>query len=208
MKLGKTLGLALGACVLAACGQQPIKPSESHLKAGERPPGGTIPPAVQVAPVLPAPQPTTRPETYSVVVNNVRVHELLFALARDARINVDIHPDVVGTVTLNAIDQTLQQLLDRIARQVDMRYEMHGDNLLVMRDSPFLRAYRIDYLSATRNVKMQSTASTQFGTAGAPGAAGGAGAATTTGATAQVDVTAENKLWESVIQNVRDILKE
>ena len=205
MKLGKTLGLALGACVLAACGQQPIKPSESHLKAGERPPGGAIPPAVQVAPVLPAPQPTTRPETYSVVVNNVRVHELLFALARDARINVDIHPDVVGTVTLNAIDQTLQQLLDRIARQVDMRYEMHGDNLLVMRDSPFLRAYRIDYLSATRNVKMQSTASTQFGTAGAGGAAA---AATATGATAQIDVTAENKLWESVVQNVRDILKE
>src|SRR5688572_26488924 len=209
MKLGKTLGLALGACVLAACGQQPIKPSESHLKAGERPPGGTIPPAVQVAPVLPAPQPTTRPETYSVVVNNVRVHELLFALARDARINVDIHPDVVGTVTLNAIDQTLQQLLDRIARQVDMRYEMHGDNLLVMRDSPFLRAYRIDYLSATRNVKMQSTASTQFGTAGPGGGGGGAAAAATaTGATAQIDVTAENKLWESVVQNVRDILKE
>ena len=209
MKQGKTVGAMLGVMLLAACGQQPIKPSLQHMDAGAAAPAaGTIPPAVQIAPVVPPPQPTARPETYSVVVNNVRVHELLFALARDARINVDIHPDVTGTVTLNAIDQTLPQLLARIARQVDMRYEMYGDTLLVMRDSPFLRTYRVDYLSATRNVKMQSTASTQFGTAGAPGAAGGAGAATTTGATAQIDVTAENKLWESVIQNVRDILKE
>jgi MSHA biogenesis protein MshL len=208
MRLGKTVGPALGALLLAACGQAPIKPAELHLNAETAPPGGTIPPAVQVAPLLPPPQPTVRPETYSVVVNNVRVHELLFALARDAKINVDIHPDVAGSVTLNAIDQTLQQLLARIARQVDMRYEMHGDTLLVMRDSPFLRTYRIDYLSATRNVKMQSTASTQFGTAGSGSGSGVAAAATATGATAQIDVTAENKLWESVVQNVRDILKE
>lgn len=206
MKLGNVFVLALGAALLFACGQQPIKPAEEHLGAEDAAgPEGTIPPAVQVSPVLPPPQPRARPETYSVVVNNVRLHELLFALARDAKINVDIHPDVSGTVTLNAIDQTLAQLLSRIARQVDMRYEVHGDTLLVMRDSPFLRAYRVDYLSATRNVKMQSTASTQFGTA-QPGAT--AGSATTTGATAQIDVTTENKLWESVVQNVKDLLRE
>ena len=50
-------------------------------------------------------------------------------------------------MTLNAIDQTLPQLLTRIARQVDMRYEIDGANLIVMRDTPFLRAYRIDYVS-------------------------------------------------------------
>jgi general secretion pathway protein D len=76
--------------------------------------------------VLPPPSPTARPETYSVVVNNVRVQDLLFALARDAKLNVDIHPGITGSVTLNAIDQTLPQLLGRISRQVDMRYEIDG----------------------------------------------------------------------------------
>jgi general secretion pathway protein D len=199
---------ALIAALLAGCSQQPVQPAGTHIRADEPRAAGTIPPPVQVTPVLPQPKPAARPETYSVVVNNVRVQELLFALARDARLNVDIHSDITGTVTLNAIDQTLPQLLARIARQVNMRYEMHGDSLVVMRDSPFLRTYRVDYLSATRNVKMQSTASTQFGTAGATGTSGGAGAVSTTGATAQIDVTAENKLWESVVQNIRDILKE
>ena len=94
---------------------------------------------MQVAPLLPKPKPAARLETYSVVVNNVRVQDLLFALARDAKLNVDIHSDITGTVTLNAIDQTLPQLLARIARQVDMRYEIDGQNLTVMRDTPFLR---------------------------------------------------------------------
>ena len=188
--------------LLAACGQPPLKPAVTHMKDEPRA-EGAIPPQVQVTPFLPPPKPAPRPETYSVVVNNVRVHELLFALARDARLNIDIHPDITGTVTINAIDQTLPQLLTRIARQVDMRYEISGDNLFVMRDSPFLRSYKVDYLSAARNVKMQSMSSTQFGASG-----GAAATSTTTGATAQIDVTAENKLWDSLVQNVKDILRE
>jgi len=161
-----------------------------------------IPPPVQVTPLLPKPKAAPRPETYSVVVSNVRAQELLFALARDARLQIDIDPNLVGSVTLNAIDQTLPQLLNRIARQVDMRYEMDGETLVVMRDSPFLRAYKIDYLSASRNVKMQSTASTQFGT----GSASSGPAAT--GAISQIDVAAQNNLWDSIVQNVKEILRE
>jgi MSHA biogenesis protein MshL len=182
MKLGRKSVAALLAALATACGHTPPKPSPSHIRSDEPRAEADIPPPVQLSPVLPKPKPAARPETYSVVVNSVRVQELLFALARDARLNVDIHPDVSGAVTLNAIDQTLPQLLTRIARQVDMRYEIHGDNLVVMRDSPFLRTYKVDYLSASRNVKMQSTASTQFGSAGAG--------------------------WESIVQNVRDILRE
>jgi general secretion pathway protein D len=189
---------------LVACGQAPVKPSPSHIQTEEARPAGTIPPPVQITPILPKPKAVARPETYSVVVSNVRVQELLFALARDARLQIDIDPTLTGIVTLNAVDQTLQQLLTRIGRQVDLRYELDGDTLVVMRDAPFLRAYRIDYLSAARSVKMQSSASTQFGSGGA----GAAAAASTTGATATVDVTSENKLWESIVQNVKEILRE
>ena len=189
------------AFALVACGQPPIKPSENHIRAEQAGPPGSIPPPVQVTPLLPKPKPTTRPETYSVVVNNVRVQELLFALARDARLQIDIDPNLTGSVTLNAIDQTLPQLLNRIQRQIDMRYELDGETLVVMRDSPFLRSYKIDYLSAARNVQMKSTASTQFGTTGGAGP-------NTTGATTQVDLVSQNTLWESIVQNVKDILRE
>src|SRR4051812_27295978 len=148
--------LAVGCGLASACGQAPIAPAGSHIRGDEPRAEGTIPPPVQVTPVLPKPRPALRPETYSVVVNRVPAQELLFALARDAKLQIDIDPSLGGTVTLNAIDQTLPQLLARIARQVDMRYEFDGETLIVMRDAPFLRSYKIDYLSAARNVKMQS----------------------------------------------------
>jgi len=201
MKWGNSVAIVLVPCVLAGCGQAPIKPAANHLRADEAGTTGAIPPPVQVTAMLPKPKPTARPETYSVVVNNVRVQELLFALARDAKLQIDIDPNLAGSVTLNAVDQTLPQLLTRIGRQVDMRYELDGDTLVVMRDSPFLRVYKIDYLSAARNVKMQSTASTQFGTAQT-------GTTSATGATSTIDVSAQNSLWDSVVQNVKDILRE
>jgi general secretion pathway protein D len=198
-----TVSMAALATALAGCAQTPAKPSPTHLgtETAAEAPAGQIPAPVHIAPVLPKPQATTRPETYSVVVNNVRVQDLLFALARDARLNIDIHPGIAGSVTLNAIDQTLPQLLARVAKQVDMRYELDGPNLLVMRDSPYLRTYKVDFVSATRNVKMQSQSSTQFGAAGG----GSAGA---TGSTATIDVASASQLWETLVQNIKDILQE
>ncbi len=194
------------AVVLVGCAQAPAKPSQTHLGVEVPPPAasGAIPAPVQIAPVLPAPQPAAPPETYSVVVSSVSAQDLLFALARDAKLNIDIHPGISGNVTLNAVEQTLPQLLERISRQVSMRYELNGANLLVLPDTPFLRAYKVDFVSASRNVKMQSQASTQFG--GGAGAAASSGSGT--GSTATIDVAANSQLWDTLVQNVRDIIGE
>jgi general secretion pathway protein D len=207
-----TLSVVVLASALIGCAQEPAKPSTTHLGVELPPPpaAGTIPPPVQVAPVLPKPEPKPVPETYSVVVNGVPAQDLLFALARDARLNIDVHPGITGSVTLNAVDQTLPQLLERISRQVDMRYELEGSNLQVLPDAPFLRAYRVDFVTASRSVKMQSQTNTQFGgAASGSGAAGAAtGSSTGTGSTATVDVAASSQLWETLVQNVKDILGE
>lgn len=209
------LGTVLGGC------SPPMKPTPGgHLSEQPGAPAATIPPPVQALPVPPRPKPTTKAETYSVVVNNVNVRELLFALARDAKVNVDIHPGITGTVTLNAIDQTLPQLLNRISKQVDMRYELDGPNLAVMPDSPYLRIYKIDYVNIERQTTGQVSVSSEIigqatgGTGGAAGAAGG-GAGASGGAgggqnTSRVSVrnASENQFWTRLVDNVKDILRE
>ncbi|MEW6690226.1 MAG: secretin N-terminal domain-containing protein, partial [Pseudomonadota bacterium] len=195
------------ALALAGCAQTPLKPSPAHIRAEQPQPEGTIPAPVQIAPVLPAPRAAPRAETYSVVVNNVRVQELLFALARDAKLNVDIHPGVTGSVTLNAIDQTLPQLLSRIARQVDMRYEIDGTTLSVMRDTPYLRVYRVNYVNLVRDTQSQANLSTQVsGTTSGGGAGGSAGAQNNS--TSIIKTTSVNKFWDTLVANIKDILRE
>lgn len=204
--------VAMGlAALLAGCGEAPLKPAETHLQAETASRTGAIPPPVQAAPVLPKPVPRTPPETYSVVVNNVPVRDLLFALARNAHVNVDIDPGVTGMVTLNAIDQTLPQLLTRIARQVDMRYETRGNDLVVMRDTPYLHLYKIDYVNMARNATMNVSVSSQLagGTTMSGGGGGSAGAASgTTNSSSSLVMTSNNKFWDALVANVKDILRE
>ena len=123
-------------------------------------------------PILPEPTPSTPVETYTVVVNEVPVKELLFALARDAVVNVDIHPSIEGAVTLNAIDQTLNQILDRISRQIDLAYELKDGVLVIGPDLPFLKSYSIDYVNMSRDSSSDIKTSTAVATTAGGGGEG------------------------------------
>src|SRR3990167_7330509 len=154
--------------LLAGCGTKPIQLSDKLIQRQDNSPAtSSIPQPIKLAAPLPPPKPSPKEETYSVVVTNVSAQEILFALARDAGINLDIHHGIQGTVTLNAINQTLPQILTRIARQVDMRHELNNGTLTVMPDKPFLRTYKIDFVNMSRAVKSENATSTQIaGTAG------------------------------------------
>lgn len=200
--------LALSACSAPV----PRDGVRGHLNTDSAPvrSSNDIPPPVNNTLSLPKPRPATKAETYSVVVNNVPAHDLLFALARDAKLNVDIHPDIKGTVTLNAIDQTLPQLLSRIAKQIDMRFELDGNNLAVMPDSPFLRHYKVDYVNLVRNVSGTVSTDTQIATG--TGGSGGSGVSGSGGSgnvsSTRIQNTSKNQFWESLEKNIKDILRE
>lgn len=196
---------------VSACSNAPIQqPGSGHLSAEKVGAGDTasIPAPVQQILALPKPKATPKVETYSVVVNNVRVRELLFALARDAKLNVDIHPGIEGVVTLNAIDQTLQQLLTRITKQVDVRWELDGPNLAVMPDSPFLRNYRVDYVNMSREVSGTVAINTQIASASPAATTGGGTAGGGNNSSTTVTSKAKNNFWESLEKNLKDILRE
>lgn len=203
----KNILLALiGSLLLGSCGTQPVTPSAGHIKDEPRP-VGNIPKPVQQAAPLSQPKPALKAETYSVVVNNVPVQELLFALARDAKVNVDIHPGIEGAVTLNALSQTLPQLLTRIAKQVDMRYELDGPNLVVMPDAPFLRNYKVDYLNMSRDAASNVSIATQISTTGTGAGAAGGGMGNNN-STTSVTNKSNNRFWDTLVQNIKDILRE
>lgn len=209
--------MSCGVLSLTACSTPPGKPTAGHLGAADASiaPRQSIPAPVQASVAVPKPRAVAKTETYSVVVNNVRVQELLFALSRDAKLNIDIHPGIQGTVTLNAIDQTLQQLLQRISKQVDMRWELDGPNLAVMPDSPFLRTYKVDYVNLTRDASGTISASSQISTGTTSGGSGGSGSggSMAAGAASNISTTkVENKIsnhfWESLEKNIKDLLRE
>ncbi|MDP1932731.1 MAG: type II and III secretion system protein [Gammaproteobacteria bacterium] len=199
------LGVA-GICLLTTCGTSlPVENADSrHLLPPVEVVSENIPDVVTPLNLLPAPQVATAPELYSVVVQDASVRELLFAIARDAGVNIDVHPQVLGIVSLNAIDQTLPQILDRISRQVDMRWSMDLTNgLMVEPDSPYLYTYRVDYV----NVAREST--TSFNSSSTISSVGGAqGGGTGNNSAATLDQSSSNDFWARLTSNLQTIVGE
>ncbi len=198
-RLGAIMGWALLMTACTVAPPQPRPTSEGHLSSQPPAASAAIPEPVKRRPFVPLPEPAPPEETFTVVVNDVPVRELLFALARDANVNVDVHPAIEGNVTLNAIDQSLYQILDRISRQLSVRYENHDNTLVIIPDSPFLRTYRIDYVNVTRNSK---------GNIGASSSIGAEGSTTFSNtSTSDISSTINYQFWETLQATLDELVR-
>ncbi len=214
-----SLVIVIGLMLAACAHQSKVKPSAGHIdgKVASQNVNQTaiapIPKLVRIAPKLPPPKATTKAQTYSVVVNEVPVKEILFALARESKLNIDINPSIQGRATLNAVDQTLPAILERLARQVDLTYKMEGNVLYIAPDSPVLRNYKVDYVNINRDTKGFIGADGQISSASQSSGAGGTVSSSTgnganNSSRTSVDSTSKNHLWESLIQNIKELLAE
>lgn len=214
--------VAVVGLILVSCAHQSkVTPSTGHIdgKADtqsapqDNAAAAPIPKLVKSSTQLPPPKATTKAQTYSVVVNEVPVKEILFALARESKINIDIHPAIRGRATLNAVDQTLPAILERLAKQVDLTYRMDGNVLHITPDQPVLRTYKVDYVNINRDTEGFIGADGQISSSAQT--SGGTGSSTTTSGNGAnnssrtlVSSKAKNHLWESLIQNIKDLLAE
>lgn len=216
----RSIAGALLALALVGCNQMrppPPPAPDGHLDRAltAAPPVADIPAVVQQAPYVPPPTPTPDAERYTVVVNDVPVRELLFALARDAELNIDIGSAIDGRVTLNAIDQTLPQILDRVARQVALRYELNGATIVIEPDEPYFRTYDVGYVNLARDVdttvnvstRVATTGDTNVAETGGGGSGSGGGADNNTSST-KLNSRSYNRFWETLNNNILALLGE
>ncbi len=202
------LSAVIALTLLASCAtyKPTLPPGEAHISKDTvalTPDGEKILPPVTVSDYVPRPKPQVKLPTYSVVVNEVPVKELLFALARDTKQNIDVHPNVQGMVSLNAIEETFPAILERIAGQVNIRYESKGKTIIVVPDTQFFKTYLVDYVNVNRNssgsigVKDDLT-SGSVGDSETGGESGGS--ATEIGSKSTVD------FWQLLQSNIESIL--
>ncbi len=214
LKRSVLTGLALSSLVLAS-GCVPPRAFDTSPDHVTRPspaavPAGLPPAPVKAVPALSPPKPGAPVPTYTVVVNDVPVKDLLFSIARDTQYNIDLYPGISGNVSLNAVQEPLPAILDRIARQADLRYEMNGRTVSIMPDTPYAKTYTINYVNVARNTTSSVGVAAQIASTG-----GGVGAVTgTTSASASagnsstttVASQSNSDLWTVLADNIRTLL--
>ncbi len=212
-KICVSIGIAV---LVVACGAtNPPTISQGHIKSEPvTKQKGDIPEPVTQVPVLPRPGTRQTLETYTVVVNQVPVRELLFSMARDADINLDIDSNISGKITMNAIDQTLPMILSRIESMSNITYFLEEDTLKVMVDKPYLYTYNINYLNINRNSSGSVSVSTEIGATGGgmniSGSGGSGQGGTGTGsdnkASSRIENKSTNDFWSTLTKNITGIL--
>jgi general secretion pathway protein D len=201
--------MALAVAVISGCASYPppLPISKNHIQAEPQAKASGIPEPVKTSVFVPPPKASAKPQTYSVVVNEVPVKELLFALARDSKLNVDVHPAIQGLVTMNAVNEPFEAILERLSRQVSLRYKIEGNTLSITPDSPYMHTYRVDYVNLSRDTTSSIGVTSQIAGVGSATTTGGAGqgAGGNTSATA-VKSSSANNFWVIIGENIRHIL--
>lgn len=213
MKLGLNVGLLrwmglAGVALIVGCvppKRFDTSPGHIHQTPTAQLPE-VLPAPVKAAPTLPPPKLTPPMPTYTVVVNDVPVKDLLFSIARDTHYNIDLHPGITGRVSLNAVNEPLPSILERIARQANLRYELNGKTVSIMPDSPYVKTYAVNYVNVSRNTTSSVGVAAQIASTGGGSIGSGTTASAGNSSTTTVASQSNNDLWVVIADNIRTIL--
>lgn len=207
--------ITIGVAVVACGATNPPTISEGHIKStpdSKVADKASIPQPVTQVPALPRPGKRVKLETYTVVVNQVPIRELLFSMARDANLNLDIDSDISGKITMNAIDQTLPKILERIEAQAAINYFLEDGTLKVRADKPYLHVYNIDYLNIRRasggNVSISTEISATSSGVQGSGGGGSSGSGGDNKASSKIENKSINEFWNTITKNIGGILEQ
>lgn len=147
-------------------------------------------------------------ELYTVIADRVPVREILSAIARDADAQVNFVGEIAGNISLSIINQPLAFILRQISDQIEVRYEIHDGQILLIEDKPYIRSYEIDYLNMQRTSESRVDLATQIGSIRTALDEGGSANSGSNGSQLFVENKSTNLLWDSLVRSIAGILGE
>ena len=165
-------------------------------KRGAPPKPGLVLPKFNPAAIIQPPSVLDR--QFSVAVRLVPVRTILYSLAKDAGIQLDLHPIPNRRVTLVLRQVPLRIILDKLSQQAGIAYEFKNGVLTVLKDEPVWRSYRVDYVNIAKKVEGSVSLNMSVGnTVTGEGGSSGQGNNVTS-----VSISSDQDFWSELEQGV------
>ena len=143
--------------------------------------------------------------SFTIEAVSAPVEALLFSLASDAQLQLQLHGQVEGRVTINALDQSLDEIMRSLADQAGFSWQKTQDALLVWSGQAYAMSYPIDYLNIHRRTQSSVGLATQVGTINASAGEGGSIA---NSSQTRVENISEHHFWDSLQADLQSIIKQ
>jgi general secretion pathway protein D len=153
--------------------------------------------------ILSTPEDLRLPTPLVTVSVNQRVglRDLIFELADQAGVDVEIDPQIRGSIIFTAKDRPFDQVVQRICEMAGLRYKFKENVLRVELDRPYAKNYSVDFLTGARK------GSTSINTALSLGGGGGTdGGSTSGGSSSSIETSVDGDLWDELDKNLEQIL--
>jgi len=149
-----------------------------------------VPDLSPVQPEAETPELFPNPRVSVTVSEKVPVKDVLFQLAQQAGVDIEIDPRIAGGIIFSANEAPFLEVVDRIARQAGLRYSVDNNVVRVRVDTPFMKTYDVPYITQTRETTSEVAISTQL-SSGAVGEGGAQGGDTSSSSTISGEATSD-----------------
>ena len=108
----------------------------------------------------------------SISINqSVPLRDALFELAKEADYDIELDPNISGSIIFTARNKPFDMVIDRIAEIAGLRYKFQDGSIRVEEDQAYLKSYKVDYLNYIRT--NTSTITNSIGVVSGEGASTG-----------------------------------
>ncbi len=158
----------------------------------------------EFTPVVATPEELRLPSPLvTVSVNNtVSLRDLLFELAEQADVDLELDPQIRGSVIFTAKDRPFDEVISRLCEMSGLRYTFEKNVLRVEVDRPYNKNYNIDYVNALRTATSTMRGGVELGGSGGSDT----GATTSGGSSASIESTYDTDVFEELQTNIEQIL--
>mgnify|MGYP000918954097 FL=1 len=122
-----------------ALAPQPLPPEEV-----------STPPDFRPVVAMPADMKLPSPLVTVSVNQTVSLRDLLFELSEQAGVDLELDPQIKGSIIFTAKDKPFSDVVDRICEMAGLRYKFENSVLRVEVDRPYIKSYKVDYINIAR----------------------------------------------------------
>jgi len=186
MRIPYTVGLIASALIVAGCAREPVRANRvSEEMVGELDKGAQRAKPKESDAVNQALLPPLRMELpqargqpiegrFDLNVNNAPAKEVFLSIVSGTRYSMLVHPDVLGSISVNLKDVSLSEALEAIREIYGYEYKIDGNRVYIQPAGLQTRVFQVNYLIGARQGRSDMRV-----TAGSSGISTGAAAATT-----------------------------